>query len=343
MKSKKGCILSIFLVLFIFGVTIPLFMTNHKKIKADTISDLTDTTWLLNDTVVFDPYSDNSHWYFINFTSNNNSFSILYFQNVDEDYDEFYLEYRLTNNNYVDVYYGGYNPNYEMNVINSSYQEITITGGTDVTNSNLISWLQNNATQQGIAPVGTEITHKYWASYLDINLSNNEVIGDNNISYKVLLNTYTDNYNDETLTGLTFTGLISNDNHSYIISIDGSITTILYQSDTSTIDNPMLLEFTLGDYIDSDLYDLMEDTGVWFDDARAYMAGTSFGSIYGFNRGIAYGEANATQYTSLVTNILNGLGNILSIQVFPNITIGLIIGLPLLLGVFIIIIKILRG
>ena len=329
MRNKKGLALSILFVFFICGVTIPLFMTNHRKVKADTITDLTYSTWIINE----DYGTTELTTKYINFTSNNNDYASIRMNYDDGDYN---------------LWYGGsVVAFYPYNWINYDRDKtIYITGGSDVTNQTLINWLSSNATLQGYTPptpAGTEITHKYWASYLDINLSNNEVIGDNNISYKVLLNTYTDNYNDETLTGLTFTGLISNDEHSYIISIDGSITTILYQSNTSTIDNPMLLEFTLGDYMDSDLYDLMNDTGVWFDDARAYMAGTSFGSIYGFNRGVAYGEANATQYTSLVTNILNGLGNILSIQVFPNITIGLIIGLPLLLGVLVIVLKILRG
>ena len=329
MRNKKGCILSFLLVFFIFGVSIPLFMTNHKKIKADTINDLTNTTWVFNNSIVF---NISPQTFYINFTSDNYNYTRLQYFYDDEDGDMIlYLD--------GSVVYG-----YGMWLYNSS-KTITITGGTDVSNSTLISFLQTNATMQTPTPTGTELTHKYWASYIDINLSDNEVINDDNISYKVLLNTYTNDYNNQTLTGLAFTGKLTqiNDNFSYIISINNNDPITLYKGNTSEIDNPMLLEFTLGDYMDSDLYDLMDDYGVWFDDARAYMAGTSFGSIYGFNSGVAYGEANATQYTSLVTNILNGLGNILNIQVFPNITIGLLIGLPLLLGVLAVVLKILRG
>lgn len=359
MSNKKRCCISFLFVLFIFGVSIPLFMSNPKKVKADTITNLTNTTWTINNSVPYSSYSqlnmgtDNILNLNISFTSNNSQYSVLsFYTGLDFDDHEYkYLGFAYTNNNqnpYTQVYsifvnYSNTSTVLSSSWLNDNYKTIEITGGTDVTNTYLISWLQNNATQQNVTPVGTEITHRYWASYIDMVMTDNEIVGDNNISYKVLLNTYTNNYNEQTLTGLAFTGKLTqiNDNYSYIYSTGNN--DILYRGTTNTIDNPMLLEFTLGDYMDDDLYDLMDDRGVWFDDARAYMAGTSFGSIYGFNSGVAYGEANATQYTSLVTNILNGLGNILNIQVFPNITIGLLIGLPLLLGVLAVVLKILRG
>lgn len=340
MSNKKRCCISFLFVLFIFGVSIPLFMSNPKKVKAETITDLTNTTWIINATPSVTPRGV----YGINFTTDNITDNYQLYIGYDADDVDPYncLVYYSLSNPYPNgsslVY------SYENGTwVNDAYRTITFTGGQDVTNSSLISWLQNNATQYNPTPSGTQITHKYWASYIDMVMTDNEIVGDNNISYKVLLNTYTNNYNDQTLTGLAFTGKLTqiNDNYSYIYSTANN--DILYRGTTNTIDNPMLLEFTLGDYMDDDLYDLMDDKGVWFDDARAYMAGTSFGSIYGFNSGVAYGEANATQYTSLVTNILNGLGNILNIQVFPNITIGLLIGLPLLLSMLAVVLKILRG
>jgi hypothetical protein len=50
-----------------------------------------------------------------------------------------------------------------------------------------------------------------------------------------------------------------------------------------------------------------------------------------------------TSYDNIMTSVFGGFADILSIEVFPNITIGLIIGLPLLLGALLIILKFIRG
>ena len=330
MKNKKGFVLSILFVFFILGVSLPLFMINHKKVKADTISDLTGTTWVINDS----PSIPSRSFYYLNYTSKSYNFTRLGFRYEDGWSTAGNTIFYWSSNDEFVVYDDGF--------LDTDFKTIEITGGSDVTNSTLISWLQNNATQQ-VAPHGTEIIHKYWASYLDIVMTDNEIVGDNSITYKVLYNQYDNNYSDVTLTGLAFTGKLTsiNDNYSYIYSTYNNDT--LYKGNTNTIDNVLWLEFTVGDYIDDDLYDLMYERGVWFDDASVYLAGTNLGSVYGFNRGLAQGQADGLQYTNVVTGIFNGLGNVLSIQVFPNITIALLIGLPLLLGVFIIIIKILRG
>lgn len=321
MKNKKGFVLSILLFLFIFGVTIPLFMTNNIKAKADTITNLTNTTWLFNETL--DNYSG-SYRVYINFTSNSQNYTYMTFDSemgfiVQYDGDI--------------VYFSGWQDN--------SYRSITITSGTDATNSTLISWLQSNATQQSM---GTEITQKYWTTD-SIIMQDDERIGDDDIQYKVLYNEFTDNYTNTTQTGLIFVGVQTEQtpSWSYIESINGDGINILYHGTNNTLANTMLLEFTIGDSIDTDLYNLMSFNGHWFDDYDAYLYGRSRGYDTGLIEGRALGQADGTQYTGLVTGIFNGLGDLLSVEVFPNITIALLIGLPLLLGAFIIIIKILRG
>ena len=334
MKSKKGCILSFLLVLFIFGVTIPLFMTNHKKVKADGISDLTDTTWIINATPTLNP--PRMYLQHLNFTSNNQEFSMMYIGYIPELDNESDIWYYGSTPSYVQAYSS---PNWS----NQAYRTITITGGSDVTNSSLITWLINNAEQQVVT--GTEITHRYWAPMGAIRMTDNQVIGDENITYTVLFNEQRRQYDETTQTGLIYKGLITTDDpsYSYIESINGTGINILYRGDTSVINNSMWLEFTTGDYMDSDLYTFMDLWGLWFDDANAYLVGTNQGYVEGTIHGRALGQADGTQYEGLITGIFNGLGGLLSIQVFPNITIALLIGLPLLLGVFIIIIKILRG
>lgn len=335
MKNKKGFWLSILFVFFICGVSIPLFMTNHRKVKADTITDLTGTTWLFNNNI---DSALNIGVLYVNFVSNDVNFNRIDTHEIELDG---YLIYGATN--FVSTVYDGNNSGWVV----ETYKTIVISGGTDVTNSTLITWLQNNATLQTLSPsTGTQITHKYWSLYHFAVMENNQVVSDENIEYTILYNQYrTSSYQDTTQTGLIFKGMTTNDPHSYIESINGSGINLLYMGDTNTIYNACLYEFTTGDYMDSDLYDFLTECGVWFDDDELdiYIVGVDEGIIRGEITGRALGQADGTQYTGLITGIFNGLGNLLSIQVFPNITIGLLIGLPLLLGVFIIILKILRG
>lgn len=336
MKNKKGFLLSILFVFFICGVTIPLFMTNHKKVKADTITDLTNTTWLINTTPIMRPRQ--SYWN-LSFTSNNTLYTELYIGfNADVDTEDVivYNSQNIVSPDYV------YNDD-RGTWTNQAYRTISFTGGTDATNSTLISWLQSNATQQ--TPTGTEITHRYWAPDGVITMQDNDRIGDSNIQYTILFNQFTDTYTDTTQTGLYFLGVQTEQSPqwSYIESINGNGINLLYHGESNNIDNTMWLEFTIGDYMDDTLYTFMNTWGTWFDDASAYLVGMNQGYVEGVEHGRALGQADGTQYTDLVTGIFNGLGGLLSIQVFPNITIGLLIGLPLLLGAFIIIIKILRG
>lgn len=48
-------------------------------------------------------------------------------------------------------------------------------------------------------------------------------------------------------------------------------------------------------------------------------------------------------YNNIMQNTFSSISDILNVQIFPGITIGLIIGLPLLLGLFLIILKLIRG
>lgn len=351
MKSKKGFALSVLFVFFIFGVTIPLFMSNHRKVKADSITDLTSTTWIINDNPSTFPsgrdftnyYNDETDGpYYINFTSNDINFTSITFIS-DEDI-ACHMRYNEGDTRYWVLTYGDSN-NDTYVWLNNNYKTIEITGGTDTTNADLIAWFETNATQYTPTPTGTRILYKYWAPDGIIRMQDNQRIGDNDIQYTVLFNEYNRSYDETTQTGLIFTGVMTEQEPawSYIESINGTGINILYHGETNNINNTMWLEFTYGDYMDTNLYNFMDLWGYWFDDAEAYITGMNQGYVEGVEHGRALGQADGVEYTGLITGIFNGLGNILSIQVFPNITIGLLIGLPLLLGAFIIIIKILRG
>lgn len=92
-----------------------------------SVSDLTNTTWLFNDVISY----MSSSWS-IDFISNNTNYTI-----IRNRYD-MYIAYDSTN-----AY------DFDQNIwVNNAYKTIAITGGTDVTNSTLISWLEANATLQ---------------------------------------------------------------------------------------------------------------------------------------------------------------------------------------------------
>ena len=329
MKNKKGLVLSILLGCFIFGVTIPLFMTNQTKVKADTITDLSGSTWVFNNTIDV----TNNFTYYIDFISNNENMTFIKVGESSQRPDRKALYYNQTQ-----VYYQG--------SFATNYQTIVISSGTDVTNSNLITWLSNNATMTAYnppTPQGTQITHLYWSIATGFRMSENELYSDNDIEYTVLFNEQRRQFDETTQTGLVFKGPTSQDETCYMYSINGDGINLLYRSEDDRFMNACWFEFTPGDYIDTDLYNFMDLIGYWFDDSEAYLCGTNQGYAEGKEIGRALGQADGVEYTGLVTGIFNGLGGLLNIQVFPNITIGLLIGLPLLLGALIIILKILRG
>ena len=105
------------------------------------ISDLTGTTWTINDDL-------SSSWggeigdFSISFTSNSTSFDYLRVFDSSAPYELIYVN---TNEKNELAVYGpsGGPPTWRY----TNYKTISITGGSDATNSTLISWLQVNATQ----------------------------------------------------------------------------------------------------------------------------------------------------------------------------------------------------
>lgn len=117
------------------------------------------------------------------------------------------------------------------------------------------------------------------------------------------------------------------------------------------------------DYMDDfydDLYDYGYDIGrnAGIDEgySQGYDAGYEDGTSVdvdtaynnGYNTGFEAGQIDATDrqtlsFSTMIAGIFNNMGQFLSIEVFPGITIAFLIGLPLLLGAFLIILKLIRG
>lgn len=108
--------------------------------------DLTGTVWVFNNSLSF---PSNAHTYNLSFVSNNVNYTSIYVS----DSDESWLDYRYT---------GTTTQSYTAwdGWTNNAYKTIEISGGTDTTNSNLILWLKENATQYIPSSSNTKIGTK---------------------------------------------------------------------------------------------------------------------------------------------------------------------------------------
>lgn len=94
------------------------------------LTNLTGTSWYFNETLVDTPATMTN--YSIDFTSNSTSFYVVSIQNTGGSDAVMAYEQTLT-------YFGSWQ--------NQAYRSIAITGGTDATNADFITWLMANATQ----------------------------------------------------------------------------------------------------------------------------------------------------------------------------------------------------
>lgn len=106
-----------------------------------SVQDLTNTTWILNNTFYVDDIGGEGSYitYNLSFTSNDTSFTSISFM-----YDLCSIKYGAIEVAQEDTI----SEMYSSSFINSNYMTLSITGGIDATNSTLISWLEANATLQ---------------------------------------------------------------------------------------------------------------------------------------------------------------------------------------------------
>jgi hypothetical protein len=115
-----------------------------------SVSNLTNTIWVINNTPTKPSAEINCS---INFTSNGSNYTgillpsstVLWYQDVG-------ISYKIDSQSSETIYTGSSGWNDE------AYRIIKITGGTDVTNSSLISWLEANATQVQV----DDLTNTKW-------------------------------------------------------------------------------------------------------------------------------------------------------------------------------------
>lgn len=127
------------------------------------LSTLVNTKWLINSSPNWAPFSSTDYDYTnITFTSNNQTYNNLYFE--------------MTSNNKVSLIECGDDSIYYELIgwVNKAYRIISFTQGTDLVDSELISWFEANAIQ---------ITHDVEISY------KNSIITSTNSSGTTTLNT----------------------------------------------------------------------------------------------------------------------------------------------------------
>lgn len=126
-----------------YRTTLSFTMVANVSLNCDV--DLTGCTFYFDETPDIAAYGTRTTSYNINFISNNSTFASLELNMEIAIPIMYFLKYRQTSLPPVNAC--EYEAGSTATWANQSYRTITITGGTDATNPDLITWLQANATQ----------------------------------------------------------------------------------------------------------------------------------------------------------------------------------------------------
>lgn len=115
------------------------------------VTDLTGTTWVINETPNYAPFTGIEYSAALNFISNNTNFRLFYPQSPSLGMSG------LGNTYYWYADASGSVNAYSSNArtgtaswTNEVYRTVQITGGSDATNSTVIAWFEANAVQQTV-------------------------------------------------------------------------------------------------------------------------------------------------------------------------------------------------
>lgn len=132
------------------------YWTNPETITQTKPTDLTNTTWTLKTQITF-PNSNTQ--YIINFSDSNRQYNKIAINGAYQT---------KTINYYASMTYNAYeDSNFHTGWYLQSFRTITITGGTDVTNQNLIDFLWNNQEDNPTFLAGKRYEN-YTSTYLGI-------------------------------------------------------------------------------------------------------------------------------------------------------------------------------
>lgn len=117
-----------------------LYQKKITQVSPSTITDLSGTTWVFNNILDFSDFDSSQapYYFYINFESNETNFEHLLIQYPSNERE-------------WEVYYNGSSVYLIDGWQFTEDKTISIIDGTDVTNTDLIDWLKNNATLQTTA------------------------------------------------------------------------------------------------------------------------------------------------------------------------------------------------
>lgn len=120
---------------YVVGDTISVGSGIINLYSIPSVTNLTNTKWLFNN----EPIMEQFGYLYLNFSSNNTNYTGINIVNASRYIG---MQYDLT-----DAYIGYSEATSSTGWQNEAYKTIEITGGTDATNTDLISWIIANATQ----------------------------------------------------------------------------------------------------------------------------------------------------------------------------------------------------
>lgn len=312
MKLKKIFIIfcCFFLVIASIFAVVPSF-----KVNADTtITDLTDTTWIFNQSISFSSSYDSSEVLAITFSCNSINYDWLTYGQDDEH--NTYIEFlRITSGTNVSGTIVWENGSW----VNDSYRTINITGSSTrgpytATSSYAINWISSRATY--FVPYSTYTLTTQWEDDFLLNpgtpptsIRSDETIVMTFMPYNVTTTGYE-------VPEFLVTGC------SYTWNRQTSQLTLYNATGNVTVVQQTFLLHTHEQYL---TYGQQRYT-------FGYNTGHTSGYAEGYEDGEDYMQEHITG-TEYIGTIANGVGNILGLKVFGQISIGVLLFIPLLLGV----------
>ena len=159
---------------------------------------------------------------------------------------------------------------------------------------------------------------------------------------------YADNYEDYITNIPTTTSYYAPFNYSFVVDRDiSSLYLIADNYTTGTIATIKSASVSV-QFADDYYFDLTKQYDLGYKDAETYYTdGYGHTQIYmdgydfGYSKGISEGTFESG--TTFLSTMFSGVGSFFAIQIFPNVTLGTFVLIPLLLGLIFFIVKLSRG
>ena len=221
-----------------------------------------------------------------------------------------------------------------ISFINSSYQYIDFINLEDVFS---VVWqfdipFDSSYYSAVLAPQPGSTQYMYYNPAFNVLNQNNELVGINRA------------YQSPSNLGIS----LSTTNYPKLSSNSNACITLITAS--NKIDNYYLNVLEAKNLFDSAFYrnegvgqvvDNPQDYGLYNQEMQDFYNTQNYQA--GYREGVLATQEDALQYSNIFTTVFNSFSSILDTQIFPGVSLGLVIGFPLLFALVIIILKLVRG